>query len=177
MGGELLFSFTGIDPVQLLAIWAIVVFAAVIRAFTGFGFALAAVPVFSLFMQPSQAVVLSVLLALTVSLLTLRTYWGKCPIKPMLPMVGFSVIGTAIGALILARVATDAFQLAIGVCVIVVSLVLTLYKPAKHRVGLVATAVTGLASGLMNGALAIPGPPVIIYAVATSRPPSRPARS
>ena len=39
-------------------IWIVVILAAVLRSFTGFGFALAAVPAFSLFLSPIQAVVL-----------------------------------------------------------------------------------------------------------------------
>ena len=51
--------------------------AAVMRAFTGFGFALMAVPLLSLFLLPTDAVVLVALLTLTTSLVTYRAWWGR----------------------------------------------------------------------------------------------------
>ena len=158
---------------HLAAIWLVVIFAAVMRAFTGFGFALTAVPVFSLFMSPIQAVLLSVLLGLSMSVLTLRTYWGQYPVKSMLPMNGFAAIGTMMGAVVLASVSSSVFQLCIGMSVITASLALTFYHPAKKEPGVGLRSVTGLVSGLMNGAFAIPGPAVIIFAVATEPEPAR----
>ena len=43
-----------VSPLELVLVLAVVVFAAVMRAFTGFGFALTAVPVFALFMHPPR---------------------------------------------------------------------------------------------------------------------------
>jgi len=143
------------------------VFAAVMRAFTGFGFALAAVPVFSLFMPPTEAVVLSASLTLAVSLLTLRSYWGCYPLRDMGPLVGFSALGTGLGAWALGGISPQQFRLWIGLSVIAACLVLTFYKPRPRSAHPAVGAAVGLGSGLLNGAFAIPGPPVIIYAMAT----------
>jgi uncharacterized membrane protein YfcA len=159
--------------VQLLTMMLVVIFAAVMRAFTGFGFALAAVPVFSLFMLPTQGVVLSTMLGLAVSFLSLPTYWGKYPLKPLLPMTASTIIGTLLGTVLLTRLSSNTFQLSIGASVILASLVLAFYRPAPQKPKLALTAGTGLASGLMNGAFAIPGPPVIIFAMATQTSPER----
>jgi len=167
MLSSLLDTIASIGYSHLTAIWLVVIFAAVMRAFTGFGFALTAVPVFSLFMPPVQAVVLSVLLGLSMSVLTVRTYWGKYPLKDMTPMIVFAAVGTALGTLVLATVSTSVFQLCIGLSVIAASAALSFYKPAPKKSGVGLRSVTGLASGLLNGAFAIPGPPVIIFAVAT----------
>jgi uncharacterized membrane protein YfcA len=166
-------TFAQVGFMHLGAIWLVVVFAAVMRAFTGFGFALTAVPVFSLFMIPTQAVVLSALLGLAVNLLTVKTYWGKYPLKPLLPMIGFAVVGTVLGTALLASVSSQAFQLSIGVSVIAASLALTFYRPGHKEAGLTLNSLTGLASGCLNGAFAIPGPPVIIFAMATQPDPLR----
>jgi uncharacterized membrane protein YfcA len=154
----------------------VVVFAAVLRAFTGFGFALAAVPVFSMLMPPLEAVVLSVMLTLAVSVSTLRTYWGETPIKPMLPMIVASLLGTLVGAMFLGSVSTDSFQLWVGLSVIAACAVLTFYKPAPKPGSASVGALAGLSSGLLNGVFAIPGPPMVVYAVAT-QPSAIQARS
>jgi uncharacterized membrane protein YfcA len=165
--------FSAISPAQLLLVWGVVVFAAVMRAFTGFGFALTAVPVFALFMPPTQAVVLSASLTLAVSLLTLKTYWGKYPLRPMFPMLLLSGIGTAVGAASLTLISPEQFKLWVGLSVILACIGLTFYKPSQQKSRPVVAGATGLASGLMNGAFAIPGPPVIIYAMATEATPER----
>jgi uncharacterized protein len=162
-----------IGLLQLLAIWSIVAFAAIMRAFTGFGFALTAVPGFSLFLPPSEAVVLSISLALAVSVLAIPTFWGKYPLKPLLPMIILSVVGTGFGTVVVGQISIGAFQLGIGVAVILACLGLSLYRPAQHQPSLWWSSVTGLASGLLNGAFAVPGPPVIIYAMATQPEPAR----
>jgi len=158
---------------QLILVWVVVVFAAVLRAFTGFGFALAAVPAFSLLMTPTQSVVLSIMLTLAVSLFTLKTFWGQFSIKSMLPMISFSLLGTTIGAYFLAMLSVSSFQLWIGVSVIAACAVLTFYRPAHSEPRASVARVAGLASGLMNGFFAIPGPPVVVYAVATQPSPEK----
>jgi len=158
---------------QLILVWIVVVFAAVIRAFTGFGFALAAVPAFSLLMAPTQAVVLSVMLTLAVSLFTLKTFWGQLPLKPMMPMISFSLVGTMLGAGLLGGISAQSFQLWIGLSVIAACLLLTFYRPTHLAGGAVLGSVAGLLSGLMNGAFAIPGPPIVVYAVATQSDPDK----
>ncbi len=166
-----MFAVIGVQ--QLLLICCVVVFAAVLRAFTGFGFALAAVPSFSLLMTPSQSVVLSIMLTLAVSLLTLKTFWGQIPIKSILPLTSFSFLGTILGAYFLGMLSTESFQLWIGLSVLAACALLTFYRPqhSEPRAGF--ARVVGLASGLMNGLFAIPGPPVVIYAVATQPSPEK----
>jgi len=154
-------------------VWAVVVVAAVIRAFTGFGFGLAAVPVFALFMSPGEAVVLSTSLTLAVSLTTLRSYWGAYPIGALAPLLVAALLGTALGVALLGTLDARQFQLAIGALVILSSVVLALYRGRQPRPHPVLGGVTGLASGLLNGLFAIPGPPVIVYAMATEADPRR----
>lgn len=162
-----------IDLLHLVLLWTVVVLAAVLRSFTGFGFGLAAVPVFALMMAPTQAVVLSTCLTLTISLLTLRSYWGHFPPGQLLPMLVASLAGTIIGAVLLTDISPGQFQLWIGLAVILACGVLSLYRPHHHQPGMALSGMTGLASGLLNGAFAIPGPPVIIYAMATQSEPAR----
>ena len=145
-----------IGVLELLLIWSVVIFASILRSFTGFGFALTAVPVFALFLTPLESVVLSAALTLTSNLIGVRTYWGIVPLKPMLPLVFMATIGTAIGTVILAFISPAQFQFWAGISVIIACVVLIFFKPTTHRVSPMLTSFTGLLSGLMNGALAIP---------------------
>jgi len=162
-----------VSAVQLALLWLGVMAAAILRSFTGFGFGLAAVPLFSLVMAPTQAVVLSSSLTLTISLLTLKTYWGGYPLKPVLPMLAMALLGTVLGVLLLGSLSVPQFQLLIGISVIAACLALSRYRPRRRQAGVAVNGITGLASGVLNGAFAIPGPPVIIYAMATESDPAR----
>lgn len=144
-----------------------------LRAFTGFGFALASVPVFSLFMPPAQAVVLSASLSLVINALTVRTFWGDIPIRPLLPLFLASAVGIAMGILFLKHVNAEQFQLIIGAVVVMASLVLSAYRPGRLQATAWLTGVSGFSSGLMNGAFSMAGPPLIIYTMATEPDPGR----
>lgn len=170
---EVLEAIAGIGPVPLALIWVATVAAAILRSFTGFGFALAAVPSFAFFLTPSQAVVLSASLSLAVGLQTWPQHAGKVALRPLWPLYLMAVVGTIVGATVLQRVSAGAFHLSIGITVILASIVLSRYHPRRRQVGIPARGIAGLCSGLINGAFAIPGPPIIIYAMATEADPAR----
>lgn len=162
-----------IDLQQLSLIWAAVLFASLLRSFTGFGFALAAVPVFSMFLSPAEAVVLSSSLALAISLLSLPSYRGVISLREITPLVSMSLLGTIIGAAVLSGISVGLFQLWVGLSVLLACLGITVSRPASPLKLPGLSWATGLLSGLMNGALAIPGPPMIIYAMLTEFEPRR----
>lgn len=157
---------------QFLLIWIAIMAASILRSFTGFGFALAAGPVFSLFLMPTQSVVLCMSLMFVSGIHSWPQYRGKIPLKPLFPLFAMTLIGTILGALLIIRLDTGMFQLAIGMTTIAACLILIRYHP-KHRVTNSALmGGTGLVSGFMNGAFAIPGPPIVVYAMATEPDPA-----
>jgi uncharacterized membrane protein YfcA len=166
-------SILGIPVGHLFLIWSAILLAALLRAFTGFGFALAAVPVFAFFLTPGQAVVLSASLALGIGIVTGRGFWRDVPREAMKPLVAMAVPGTVLGALLLVQMSPRHFQLWIGLAVITACVMLSFYHPSGYRSRPVVGGLAGLASGLLNGAFAIPGPPVIVYAMATEPMPER----
>jgi uncharacterized membrane protein YfcA len=157
----------------LALIWAAVLFASILRSFTGFGFALAAMPIFSMFLSPAEAVVLTSSLALAISLLSLRSYWGVISLREMVPLLSMSWLGTIVGAALLTGISVALFQLWVGLSVLFACFGITVSRPAKPWKNPFFAWATGLVSGLMNGALAIPGPPMIVYAMLTEFDPRR----
>ncbi len=155
-----------ISGLQFAGMAAAILFAAVLRAFTGFGFAIAALPVLSLTLPPTTAVSVIVLLTLFVSLQTLGGYRRDVPMKDMAGMVVSSAAGTVAGTYLLLIISPDTFRLLIGITVMAGCLALARFKPMPHHAGGMLGLSAGLSSGLMNGALAIPGPPVILYSMA-----------
>ncbi|MEE4145175.1 MAG: sulfite exporter TauE/SafE family protein [Halieaceae bacterium] len=166
-------GIAGFELSQLLLVSAVVVLAALLRGFTGFGFALVAVPVFALIMPPTEAVVLSALLTLTISLGGIRSYWGVVPVKPMWPLVLMALVGTVVGTWVITMISASVFQFWAGLSVILACAGMACFRPLKRPLHPGFAWLTGLLSGLMNGALAIPGPPMIIYAMLQEPQPHR----
>lgn len=162
-----------IDWSLIFLIWTAVFAAAVLRSFTGFGFALVAVPVLALFMPPAEVVVLSSALALTISLLSLKSFHTVVSLREMSPLLLTSAVGTALGAVVITSIPLALFQLCVGISVLVACLGIVASRPPKPLRWAGLPWGTGLLSGLMNGALAIPGPPMIIYAMLTEFDPAR----
>ena len=157
-------------------VWGGILFAAILRSFTGFGFALAAVPIFSLFLSPVQSTVLCVTLSLGIGLITLPSYWDKNSVKPLFPLLLMACIGTPLGSLLLINLPLRFFKLGIGICVVISCVFLAFCRPQKtprQTFRPITGNIAGLLSGFLNGAFAIPGPPIIIYIMATEIEPMR----
>ncbi len=166
-------SFAGVTLLELALIWLATAGAAVLRAFTGFGFALAAVPVYALFLEPHEVVVLCASLAVILGVQTLPQYAGAMNLRHQWPVLALAVPGTLLGAHLLRGMDADQFRLALGVVTVVASLVLARFHPARRRAHFGTRAGAGLASGLLTGAFAVPGPPIIVYIMATEAEPER----
>lgn len=152
-----------------------IVGAAVLRAFSGFGFALAAMPLLVLVIDPARAVVLCALLSLVAGLRTVRRSITESDRGLLKPLLIGSLIGTPIGVALLDLLPAETMKLLIGGGVLGSALLL-------WRTGVMAGAGRGLAlpvglsAGLMGGALAIPGPPIVVFLLGTE-PDARRARA
>ena len=120
-----------LSPLQLIAVGGTAFAAALLRAFTGFGFAMIAVPVFSLLLLPNEAVVLAATLTIAVSSTSYKEWWGKFPVDQFTPMILGSVVGTAVGVSLLSGMSRSEFQLWIGLSVIVATLATALVRPSN----------------------------------------------
>jgi uncharacterized protein len=150
-----------------------VLFAAALRSFTGFGFALAAVPVLSLLLPPTEAVVLSSALALALGVVSVRRFWSHVVWTKLFAMGAMSIIGTYIGVRILVSMSTSVFQVCVGLSVLAACIALKASPDKASGERPLVGGVAGFVSGLMNGAMAIPGPPIIVYALYVERDPVR----
>tara|TARA_R110002096_G_scaffold299538_2_gene494292 strand:+ start:562 stop:1314 length:753 start_codon:yes stop_codon:yes gene_type:complete len=165
--------FSNLEAMHIIGMLAAVFIAAMLRAFTGFGFALAALPVLSMFLAPSTSVSIIATLTLLISLPTLKSYWGVVPFPPIAGMLALSAMGTLGGVYILLLISPDIFRLSIGITVMIACALLSRFRPKERKIGGPLAWLVGLSSGIMNGAIAIPGPPVIVYAMAVFPEPAK----
>jgi len=156
---------------SLVAIAAAIFAAALIRGFTGFGFALAAVPLLGFSLPPSQCVPLAVALQFCASLSDLPRARRTCHWPSLRWLVAGTVVGSPLGVAALAAASPDAARLGIAlVCGCGTVALLRGFRFAEFPRG-GATLAIGLAAGLCNGLAAMPGPPVVAYYLATPLSP------
>ena len=156
-------------PVSLL-IAVIGVFAAsVLRGFTGFGFGLAAVPLLSLALPPTQVVPFVTVLQVLVGLSGLRSAWPITDWRAVLGLGPGLLLGIPIGLAALTTVPPNGVRLEIGLLIAASVIVLWRRVSLPPRPSRLVTGAAGLVSGMMNGLASMGGPPVVVYLLASSR--------
>ncbi len=146
-----------------LALAALFVFlAAIVRGFTGLGFALLAITSVSLLL-PIRIVVPAMLL---LEVLTgLHLFWSTrrevhwTSIRPLLAGVA---LGTPVGLYVLIKAPAALLSLALGVFTTVVGLLLLKGFALKRMPGTTGAFAAGAVAGATNGAFGIGGPPVFL---------------
>lgn len=142
---------------------AVVLIAALLRGFTGFGFALAAVPLLGMFMAPAHVVPIAIALQLLGGLCDLRRASRDCHWPSLRWLIVGAAIGSPIGALVLDVAPAPVARIIIAA--ITAGAVWLLgrgftFPAVPPRL---ATAAVGLIAGTFNGLAAMPGPPVVVY--------------
>lgn len=156
-------SGAGLSAPLLILVVAIIFLSAFMRGLTGFGFAIAAVPLMSIVIDPKLAVGIAVVLPVPSGLLDLPTAWPASHRPAMRSLIGGALVGTPLGMLALRVMPVDLQRIAIALAAILALLAVWLLKKPSH-LGLLARPVpAGLASGVLNGLAGMPGPPVVAY--------------
>ena len=156
-----------------LPLAATVFVAAILRGLTGFGFALAAVPLISLVIEPKVAVASTIILQVMVGvpdLIRLRGSYDRAEVARL--SLG-ALLGMPFGIAALALFDANATRLAIAL-ISLIGLGLMVLKPPRRlrpRPGL--AYVAGAFSGLFGSLAAMPGPPAVAWFVASGAQPAR----
>ncbi len=156
-------SVTGLTP-GAIALAALMTFgAAAIRGLTGFGMAIILVPLLGLVIRPDQAVVLAILLQFLIGPVGVRTIINDSHLSSSLMIAGCAVLATPLGLWLLAHTAPDIARLIISLIAIAAFILVIMPRREGFVPGRGVTVITGIASGILTGFAAMPGPPVIPY--------------
>ena len=153
---------------QILAVSsAIILLAAIVRGFSGFGLSLLSVTALSLILPVQQIVPSIFLLEIAASLNLIPGIWREIDWKSLnWLMVGY-VIGLPIGTYVLINAPADPTQIVLGLFVIATSIMMLRGFRLRQTPGPTACTGTGAASGILNGAFGIGGPPVVLFYFST----------
>ncbi|MFC3170382.1 sulfite exporter TauE/SafE family protein [Paracoccus fontiphilus] len=152
-----------------LALIAGAVFAAaVLRGITGFGFALAAVPLISLVTPPVQGVAIAILLQCMIGIGDVVAVRHLIDRSTLAFMSAGAVIGTPAGLMTLRLLSADAMRIVIALVVLVglAGLIAKVRLPSGPK----QAAGAGILAGLFSGLAAMPGPPAVAYVLGTATP-------
>jgi hypothetical protein len=151
------------DSVTIAYGLACILGAAFVRGYSGFGFSLLAVTALSLRLAPAEIVPSIFLMEIAASLHLLPSIWREVHWRAIgVLLIGYTV-AVPIGVWLLARMPQAPMKIALGLCVLAATMLLMRGLALKRMPGAAATVGTGAASGLLNGAFGIGGPPVILF--------------
>lgn len=150
-----------------------VLIASLLRGFTGFGFGLAAVPILSLALPPTQVVPFVVALQVTIGIMGVRKAVGQCDWRSVGMLTPGLLTGIPLGLAILTTLPANPVRLVIG-CMIALSVwLLTRGIRLPPSPSWPVSFGTGLASGVTSGLASMGGPPVIVYFLAVGHTTAR----
>lgn len=168
------------DLVGFAALAGVTFFAATVQAATGFGFALLAVPFFLLLMGSLEAIQVTVVVSIVISLVLVRGLLKDAPRRLVLHLIAGSLIGYPVGLAAYRAADLKSVQLTIGALITVFAIFLILrewklangaenaavktHRPYSPRP--VIEVAAGFVSGAMAVALAMPGPVIVMYLTA-----------
>lgn len=152
----------GFDPPSLAVTMVSVFVAGVIRGYSGFGFAMVAVTSISLVLPPSVVVPIVLILEVLASIRLIPQVWKDVHWYSLRWLLAGSLVATPFGVYLLANVPAQPMRIAISLLVLAAAVLLMRGWAWQRMPGRPLILTTGVTCGLLNGAAAIGGPPVIL---------------
>jgi hypothetical protein len=151
------------DPVLILAAVLILFLSGFVQGLVGFGSALVAVPLLSLFMNPKVVVPLTLVHGLLMNMYLSVKNRKNIQRRRVLPLFLAGFLGIPFGAAVLIVLPSNGLKILIGIVITLFSLLLLTgfsYRLKSEGRGLIPV---GFASGILNGSVSMSGPPVILF--------------
>ncbi len=133
-----------------------------LRGISGFGFSLTLVVTLTFFLPPAEATALIFIWEISASILHLPFVWKQVDWKALKWLCLGCVIGTPLGVLSLIVIPPAPMTIIINLTVIALSIVMLRGVTLKRNLTPLEVVGTGTVSGIINGASANGGPPVIL---------------
>ena len=161
-----IFSSLEITFIELLICMVTVALGGFLRGFLGFGAALLMVPVLSTILTPAMGLVITYLVEVPTIIYLMRPALKQGSMKTITPMI-LALFGTIpIGFYFVVAIEPEIIRIVISILVIsMVGLLASGWKP-KGEIKLWTMVLGGGASGLVNGAAGVGGPPFVTVLMA-----------
>lgn len=146
-------------------VWVLVIafVAGLIQGAAGFGLALVAMPLFVPLLGIRVATPLMALLGVGTGILFVFRYRATLDVRAVAKLILAAFVGMPVGVLLLERVDAGIVTRGLGVLLLVYALYALFVSQLPELVHPRWGWLFGFVSGVLNGAYAVPGPPVIVY--------------
>ena len=151
------------EPSILAVSVTIALLASVLQGITGFGYNIIVIPLLALYLEPAHAVVAVMVNNVVLNSLMLAFFWRAVCVGRIWLLTLAGVVATPAGALALRAVDPGAARIAIGVVVMGTGLAMLAGFRRTIRNEAAASGLIGTAGGVLNGAVGMAGPPVILF--------------
>lgn len=142
---------------------------AIIQGITGFGFSLLAIPVMSLFILPQELMPISLLFSMIINLYVLFHSKQKGSWVKIKWIFLSAIITIPFGTYLLLILSADQLRFFMGIFIFIIGILFLFgFKKTIKREREMMIPI-GLISGLLNGAITMSGPPVILFLVNQNR--------
>ena len=155
-------NYLGLDLSSLIVAVIAVLIAGFIRGYSGFGFAMVAVTSMSLVIPPARVVPIVLILEVMASISLVPQVWKDIDWYSLRWLLAGSLFATPFGVYLLANIPPEPMRIIISLLVLVAAILLLRGWAWKRMPGKLLILATGVACGILNGAAAIGGPPVIL---------------
>ena len=161
-------QWLGLSPLMLLYAFFAIGVAAYIRGYSGFGFSALTVTSLALILPPSEVVPTAYMLEVAASIHMLPLVWRSIDWKILRWLVIGAVMGTPFGIIFLEEVPQETMRLVISGIVLTASLLLWKNIRMRSSANWYSILAVGFFSGVINGAAAIGGLPVVLFFLSIS---------
>jgi uncharacterized protein len=158
----------------LFVVWICLSFAlgSCAQAISGFGFALISIPLASVVVGTTDAVVIQTLAGCVLSVIMAWQYRADADRAVLRTVLPTSILGIPVGILIASRVPDRGLRFAVGIAVIVAATAIaTGYRITSKRTGFV-NGTAGFVSGVLSATTGTNGPPLVIALAGRNAPPA-----
>ena len=138
-------------------------FAGLTMGITAFGFALVALPLLILFLDPKTAVPI---VTISSTLTGIYLFWGLrkiMQVKKIIPLIVGGITGLPFGVYILAVLDKDILKISVGTLIIIFAVFLALGIKREIKSEKYASILVGMVSGLLKGCTSLSGPPLVLF--------------
>lgn len=153
----------GLGTLGLGAAIACALLGALVKGFAGFGASMVWAISLAFVLPPREAVPLVLMFEVASSLHLLPKIWRDVDWRSLRLLLIATWAATPLGIYVLATVPADPMRLALAATVLLAAVLIWRGFALKAAPGTGATLAVGASAGLLNGSMAIVGPPVILF--------------
>jgi len=148
---------------EMIIVWMVVMFGAMMQGLTGLGFALVSVPVLLIFLDARTVVAITLILSSVLNALILFQTRKHLSWKDAVPITVGSLLGVPFGSYLLLELSPEALKVMAALMALLFSIPLMMGFRRRIQHQQTACVITGAVSGALQSCTSMGSPPVALF--------------